>query len=87
MIILSYLSQLIESNYPYFSDDRKRSMFILILINFLLLFISGIWIPAFFYLEMSEMLWVDIIVFVGTIGIMLGIIFFAITFNLSLIHI
>lgn len=83
MIILTYISQLIENNYLHFSDDRKRSMFILILINFLLLFISGIWIPVFTFLEMFEMLWVDIVVFLGTVGIMLGIIFYTIPFEMA----
>lgn len=82
-MIMQFIHQIIQKNYPYFDEDRKRNTSILIILNIMMIFVQSMWVLGFWILKMPEMFWLDLGVLMGYIFLFIGIIFYKLPFTLS----
>ncbi len=80
---MSFINRIIEKNYPYFDEDRKRNVAILIIINLMMIFVQSFWVLGFWVLRMPEMFWLDLGILIGYIFMFIGIYFYKLPFTIG----
>jgi len=78
---MNFIDRIIQKNYPYFDEDRKRNTTILIIINLMMILVQSGWVMGFWLLKMPEMFWLDLGILIGYIFMFIGIVFFKLPFT------
>jgi Na+/proline symporter len=81
MQTIPFIGRIIQKHYHQFDEDEKRNVSIFLILDLMMIFVMGSWALGFVYLEMQEMLWLDLAVWVGYILLFIGAAFFGIPFK------
>ncbi len=82
MQTIPFINNIIQKHYTHFDEDRKRNISIFIILDLMMVFVMGSWAVGFVYLEMWEMFWLDISIWIGYSVLFIGIAFFGISFKI-----
>ena len=81
MQTIPFINNIIQKHYDHFDEDRKRNISIFIILDLMMVFVMGSWALGFVYLEMWEMFWLDISIWIGYSVLFIGVAFFGISFK------
>lgn len=62
---MKFIHKIIERQYSDIDEDQKRSISILLILDFLLISIMAVWCVIFWFIEMHEMFWLTFITLFG----------------------
>lgn len=79
---MSFIQRIIQKHYHPFDEDVRRNIAIFIILDLMMVFVMGSWALAFVFLEMWEMFWLDIFVWMGYMMLFAGVAFFGIHFKI-----
>lgn len=82
MQTIPFINNIIQKHYSHFDEDRKRNISIFIILDLMMVFVMGSWAVGFVYLEMWEMFWLDISIWIGYSALFIGVAFFGISFKI-----
>ena len=80
---MDFIDEIVEKNYGYFDEDRKRNAKILIILIIMMIFVESCWVVGFWVLDIPEMFWLVVGTLIGFIATLIGMISFKIPFLLS----
>jgi len=83
MQTIPFINHIIQKHYNHFDEDRKRNISIFIILDLMMVFVMGTWALGFVYLEMWEMFWLDLSIWIGYSALFVGTAFFGIPFKMS----
>ena len=83
MQTIPFINHIIQKHYNHFDEDRKRNISIFIILDLMMIFVMGTWALGFVYLEMWEMFWLDLSIWIGYSALFVGTAFFGIPFKMS----
>ena len=81
MQTIPFINHIIQKHYGHFDEDRKRNISIFIILDLMMVFVMGSWALGFVYLEMWEMFWLDVSIWIGYSVLFIGVAFFGISFK------
>ena len=81
MQTIPFIYNIIQKHYSHFDEDRKRNISIFIILNLMMIFVMGTWALGFVYLEMWEMFWLDLSIWIGYSVLFIGTVFFGMSFK------
>jgi len=82
MQTIPFINHIIQKHYSHFDEDRKRNISIFIILDLMMFFVMGSWALGFVYLEMWEMFWLDLSIWIGYTALFIGVVFFGISFKI-----
>ncbi len=82
MQTIPFINHIIQKHYGHFNEDRKRNISIFIILDLMMVFVMGSWALGFVYLEMWEMFWLDVSIWIGYSVLFIGVAFFGISFKI-----
>ena len=82
MQTIPFINHIIQKHYSHFDEDRKRNISIFIILDLMMVFVMGSWALGFVYLEMWEMFWLDVSIWIGYSVLFIGVAFFGISFKI-----
>jgi len=82
MQAIPFIDKIIQKHYNHFDEDRKRNLSIFIILDLMMVFVMGTWALGFVYLEMWEMFWLDLSIWIGYSVLFIGIAYFGIPFKI-----
>lgn len=80
---IPFIQQIIQKRYAQFDEDRKRNISIFIILDLMMIFVMGSWALGFVYLEMWEMFWLDLCVWIGYTLLFTGTAFWGLPFKIG----
>lgn len=80
---IPFIQQIIQKHYAQFDEDRKRNISIFIILDLMMIFVMGSWALGFVYLEMWEMFWLDLCVWIGYTLLFTGTAFWGLPFKIG----
>jgi class 3 adenylate cyclase len=83
MKAIPFVNKVINKNYPSYDEEHRRIVSVIILLVFMMIFVMSIWSMLFWFLKMPEMLYLDIAVLIGFIGLFMSILWFKISYKTS----
>lgn len=78
---IPFIQHIIQKHYHPFDEDVRRNITIFIILDLMMVFVMGSWALAFVFLEMWEMFWLDIFVWIGYVLLFAGAAFFGLPFK------
>lgn len=82
MQTIPFINHIIQKHYGHFDEDRKRNISIFIILDLMMVFVMGSWALGFVYLEMWEMFWLDLSIWIGYSTLFIGTAFFGLSFKI-----
>lgn len=83
MQTIPFINRIIEKHYNQFDEDRKRNISIFIILDLMMVFVMGSWAIGFSFLEMWEMFWLDLGIWIGYTFLFLGTAYFGLPFKIG----
>ena len=83
MQTIPFIDKIIQRHYNHFDEDRKRNLTIFIILDLMMVFVMGSWALGFIYLEMWEMFWLDLSIWLGYLILFIGTALFGLSFTIS----
>ncbi len=77
---MDFIDKIVDKNYHYFDEDRKRNTKILIILVSMMIFVESCWVVGFWVLKIPEMLWLVIVTLTGFIVTLIGMISYKMPF-------
>ncbi len=76
-----FVQQIIQKHYHHFDEDEKRNVTIFLILDLMMVFVMGTWALGFVYLEMWEMFWLDLFIWIGYSLLFVGTAFWGLPFR------
>jgi|GEM_PF-1271123 len=81
MRALQFIDQVIEKHYAYCDEERKRNVTIGIILNFMMIVVMGGWLIGLRILDMPELFWLDLVLWIGYVAIFISMLGYGLAFE------